>query len=677
MLSLIQNKSYEIDIESPTSGPFVAHGAIENDAPDFLLGPGLTYAIKAGDIGTHNKMYVYFGDASEIPPSQRITLRPASNKDPVPPLFLMGTITDKIEDFVLNLKADGNVVSGKWQFEQDTNYSSDAQYAVLCTLIGEEYGVRARVIFPSMSVLPIIEGIIFRLDREARQNVHFEFSFGEQVVWGHGDPETSTSYVHKNTFVMEARIPLNGIVPFEIGLAATTLTEVYDSGEVRETDVTEAPTELGQLIAKSVEAVRSHGRRFWFKRTTWNDEFLGMKIDTNKNNLNRSSASRWNLFENRPYDSAVRPSQGGTQNSFGLSFYVPLWGTGGGSVIHQLKTNAFAWLDRPAVVFDPVKMGFPINPDNIHEHARTEMRQFYHESRWSVEENFPGQNVPHSGSRDPLTDRGTPNQTHVQDMPLFAAYAMTGSFILKCQIEFHNAMDLRQKEVHLGWVGVAREEGRVGQTMLTAMELIPELRDSNIAHMQKRYDNVIEKSFHKDPAIKMFSHNPLVWANLEGKSASPWENAQMADGFMRLYRVTGDVKYAVWAHRYARIIPYSSINRNGDVITPYVVRVNPDGTDYYFPPNDRWNRRDYYAFSETATNWARWSCGGARALLDAAVVMWESGDESLIQEVLMHSEAIDWSVRLVSWFDNKIPGDAADAHMGMWKPSSALPYDPE
>lgn len=679
---IINTKSYEIEVEAPASGPFVAHGAIENTAPDFLLGPGLSYAIKCANIGTHNKLYTYFADGSNIPADSKVTLRPAASTDLVPKLLILGSITDRIDELVPTIFTEtGEEIKGTWDFQSDDEFSSDAQLAMRATFISETYGFRFRYIFPSVSPLPIIEGIGFRLDRQAEEVATFRFQFGEEVIWAKGDPVTSKFTLDSvDSFSMSVRVPMNGQFPIEIGLAAVSvidkLTQTDDAAEIdpetpveeqlRQRDIRNLEQPLGGLFDKAINNVAAHGGRFYFKRTSWDARFLGATIDTNRQNLRRSNASIWreNMF--RPYDSAIHPSQAGSQDSFGVSFYAPIWSSEGASVLHKAVVNAYAWLDRPSVVFDPDNLGFPIVPDNLPKEAMTEHRQFYNDKTWNPEDVFPGQNVPHMGAPDPISGRFTPNQTHLADMPLFAAYALTGNFALQCQIEYQNSMDLRQKEVFMSWVGNSREEGRTVRTMLTAGMLRPHLWDANVTWCKKRLDNVISDAYHQSPEVKMYAIRPIHWANLDGNANSPWENAQLADGFMRLYGATGDLKYALWAHRTSRPIGYSSILRNGQYIIPYVYKVLENKADYYFSPEDRWNKRDFYAFSETATNWIFWSGCGIRAHLEATMALIGTEHQS---EIEMHLEATEMCYHMAEWLDTILPGSISDLHLSNWQPT--------
>lgn len=673
-----KDRKFAVHVEAPASGPFIAVGAMEYEAPDFLLGPGLSYAIKFTDIGTHNKLYAFFADGNSIPGTGLIELGPPQPGDSVPPLHILGSITDDLFELVPTIYTkDGDELKGNWDFTPDLEFTSPAQAAYQASFVGETYGFRGRFIFRSMSPLPVIEGFLYRLDRQAEAEMSLRFEFGEEVVWVNVDPETSTSEItDSHSFEMTARVPMNGQVPLTITLAAVSLltnTDNDDNTDDARIDIRKLEGDLGTLFTRAVENARDHGRQFYFKRVDWTSRFLGTDIDTS-NNLARSSASFWNHRKLRPYDSADYPSQAGSQDSFGASFYAPIWSTYEADVLHDLLINAYAWMDRPSVVFHRNRPGFPIVPEELPAYAMTEHRQFHPERDFDPAVEFPGQNVPYMGAEDPISGRRTPNQTHLADMPLFAAYALTGHFALQCQIELQNAMDLRQKEVFLGWIGNSREEGRVIQTMLTAGRLRPNLWKANLAWCEKRIKNVMEKSYTQDPSTKMWGVRPIHWANLDGNANSPWENAQLAEGLFRLYIATGKIEYALWCHRVSRSIGYSAINRNGEIIVPYVYKVLDNHQDYYFPPEERWTKRDYYAFSETATNWSYWSAQGARAHINAAIVLYNSEYQS---EVIEHLEATQWCLTIINWVDSVSPGNIADIHMSNWLPSRATPVSEE
>jgi hypothetical protein len=413
-------------------------------------------------------------------------------------------------------------------------------------------------------------------------------------------------------------------------------------------DIDEEPTYLDEASAQAIRAAEENPDGFAFLPDRWRGKWLGAEAVTDPR------GKEWReeqLHKMWPFASALGANQGGSQDSLGATFSMPLWSDPDPRIVSDLWDNALDWAYRPVHLLEPGTID-PIDPKHA-KAMQTVARQPH-----SAPAEWHGQRLPLYGTKG-LDRRTGHDEQHMADMPLFAAYACTGSAAIRWVIESNNSMDLMQKRPQAGWRNNGRGEGRTGYNMLVAGLLLGDDRKAkSIAHIAKRMEiastQASTEDAPEDAAARVLHLLRDPRLNCEQPCWQVYEEAQFAWSSWLLWTMSGDDAALHQAYRSGLAVATALWRQDGQWFVPYSMRGYEDGT-----PLKREQLRYPSPMVHFSGAWPLWWSGcGLHALVRAVATA-----PALVAE--SHREHIDRAREALAWLAEQPAPNFVEPHMAL------------
>ncbi|MEO0478432.1 MAG: hypothetical protein AAF196_03030 [Planctomycetota bacterium] len=528
------------------------------DAPDVLVGKRGVRAYRVHELGEHSAIYALESFAELLPrqdpksPSVvELQLRgPETEAEKaVPGFWIHPAITDDLRQIVPHV-----VVTDRILTPTATRVAIDSKVLKRYRLefANETYAVVVWLDLRPRSPVVEFSAIVLRRDRKANGLT--------QVILGFGEPVRHKGEVHRSGWVQDVlSLDTAGVGVLRGAILCQSRT------------IKGADAEAYDLDDATVDALAAaeQGPFFGFP-TRWPGDWLLAPVpDIDPSLANEQKGhliQRWLSQGERPHTSQPHPHAPGNQASFGVSYFLPFLGEPRPEITRALLWNAEDWLDRP-VHFQ--RRGTVSDPVRFIAGMRTKSRRPYTD-RGANE--FQRLGIPPVPGLSELRRRKGHDDEHAADMPLLAAYALTGDPVLRWCMRSHLGMDLNQIQLALSSAGKGRAEGRVGINMLASGVLLGgQDLALVVAHLEKRVrDARAQQDRHGGPIG--IENDPRTHADLPAHT--PYEEAQAAYAFWTLYQVSGSevAKDAAWTA--ASLVADSIFLEDGRPWVPYRVSLD-------------------------------------------------------------------------------------------------------
>lgn len=165
---------------------------------------------------------------------------------------------------------------------------------------------------------------------------------------------------------------------------------------------------------------------------------------------------------------------------------------------------------------------------------------------------------------------------HRAMMTPITLYGMTGDPALRFMLDLWLGAEVHDRRRKLGWVGSGREEGRIAYNVCAALELGLGDEVALREYLMARLDvAVASRPASPGPVRPMF----VIDRGLPWEGWTPWEEAQAAWGWWRLYSITGRRTALEMAHERGRNVALAlgEASDSESFWIPYRVRYYSDG----------------------------------------------------------------------------------------------------
>lgn len=649
---LVGQWTVELD-RQPAAGHLWAVGPLPAGTAPILVGPGGVRAYRIETLGTHSALYGLETFAELVPDDGRIPLVPATKEDAVALWWAHPAVLDDPSALAGQVVIGGHVSRGpKWSLVDDGEHRKRfrAVHDVGPYWLNLWLDVWAR------SPVVHVVGFVARKDRTLELDVPVAIAFGENIAF-------PLERLHGGRLsVLEGK--LSGSIDLDRGTVYPLRFSLLCRRQPARVPgpATDADPPLDD-VDEAALAVGANGPS-WFMPTEWPTEWLGARVTTPiaaGKRLAAGALESWRaphrMSDLRPWASMPGASQGGSQPSLALTWFAPAL------VPARLRPqdvhlwSADDWALRPMLLLE---LDVPDPLDDLRELGATvASRQVFgierigdqvvptFQTRGGVPVHLPTGNLDH---------RAPPDELHTADLPLVAAYAMTGDPLARWLLDAVRELDLAQRQVSSSWRSNGRGEGRTLSSMLLASRTMPEsVRSEVVAHCLLRLATAVAKA---DTAhlpetaisrpIELYTDGRL---RCRHPALIPYEEAQGAYGFWLLWEQTGDVAALDAAYRFGLTVAATLYQEGGAWRVPYACSQNEDGR----PLSSTELRNPELVHPST---WAiHWAGCGLRALIDASVE----------REVPPEHEAfIERARAAVAWIDAQPLTKVEEIHQALY-----------
>jgi hypothetical protein len=653
-----RNTVYWATLKIPLNkGHFWSTFTLPSGLEEAMVGPFGGYAYKLYDHTEEHATYAYesFGELfdpnvypglNEVNGYREATIPFVPKMDDLPlpdfsPSPALGNMKE-LQDILPSEMSFGSDVVTMRGIKPTSNSKAHMSYEV--HWLGKEFAVAAEYTIFARSPIVRISGVARSLDMKAK-SVNFSIKLNEEFQWvntnGRNDLQpfvVQDDFTGKWTGGQAVHFDTGSLFPFQFQIFAQV-----DHGEI--------DTLLQDLHSDAISAARECQGFFRGMVTEWPGLWFGEEVIKHWSYDDGYKAWKyaWNTYETnflsrRPWASEIRAGQGGTQNSFGPIFTVPIFSNPRPLNLDFLEYCAEDWALRPVHVFEPGTVMTPISLSR--SGVTTNNRQIHYASHDLVYPYFRPE------GKSELVGRTGHDDEHYADAPLQTAYALAPSYALKVVMVNHMHLDLHQRRVKSGWSHNGRGIGRVITGMINNSICLPEYRQDVWEHVAKITDILNNKWAGKDmptdsPVRVIY---PLTDPRIQCQQPawSPWEEAQAAYSFMRAYDVFGGKQYLMWAFTLGRANNHASWQELDKWWKPYRVYTNPDGKSL----------QDQLSISSPLVHfggvWIWWSVIADKVFMRANSVLNEATQEE-----------VDRSQKVLAFIRESFPSDFVDAHMSL------------
>ena len=614
LVSGLAAQSVVIEVDRPVTGHFWALGPLPLDTPPILVGEGGVRAYRIQAIGQHSAIYGLESFAELLPRDGVVKLEPAASGDPVALWWAHPAVLDD-----LGAVAGAARVGGVWSPSPRIALEVDGEHRkrFSCEHRCGDYAVRLWFdVFARSPVVQVV-GFIARLDRRPELGVEVELAFGEEIAF-------PWERLHGGRLRLKDGA-IRGDVDLDHGAVYPLRFTLLCSRSPSRTGEVAADAGLLDDLDAAARKAGAAGAR-WFSPRAWPAVWLGVlpPVDTaaGQDLAGRGLASflsAHRMSDLRPWASMPGASQGGAQNSLALSWFAPAF-VGVELRPHDVHLwSAEDWALRPMHVLEPGttepvgdirSFGGTVAARQVFERGLDIGGQHYPRfgTRGVVPVHLP------SGNRDV---RSTPDELHTADLPLVAAFAMTGAPLCGWLLESCRAIDLGHRQVSSGWRSNGRGEGRTGVSMLmNAQAFGGRPLELVVEHLRLRLATAVERADSRDFPADAVSRPVELYDDRRLSCQAPaiivYEEAQIAWHCWLLYRQTGDVAALDGAYRWGLTAAATLHEVDSAWRVPYACTQLPDGA-----PLSQEQLRDP-TYSHPSTWPILWSACGLRALVLSA-----------------------------------------------------------
>lgn len=385
---------------------------------------------------------------------------------------------------------------------------------------------------------------------------------------------------------------------------------------------------------------------------TWDGNWFGAPIATLRHQLSVLVEEGVAALRNNqlpPWTPRLNPNAGGTDPAFGSSFAL-LWQRGAGGDVDPRMVRAMAgaavvWGQHPVHYMQP-KSTRPLDYPPRDGRFRTHKLQPVAPVKGEID----GVRVPIGKASD---GRHPWDPQHRAFALVDATFACTGSPILERMRELELAAELHDQQARNGWGNNGRAEGRIASNCINAVELGLGDRQETLDYLGLRLRLAEERRVgrhYTGPIKPLFtSDRGLPWAGW-----TPWEEAQAAWGWWRLYQVTGEGLALSMAHERATNVAHVLVEEAGHFWIPYRVK----DTGNAMPTIEA---GDYWGKNIGPNSLFAWASIGLRTLLLTT--------KELGQPYVEHHRL---AARALEWMDATQKPHVADSAMSMRGTHTAL-----
>lgn len=636
-----QPQVYTIDVEAPEAGHFWAVGPLPIDAPPVLVGLKGARAYRLETLGDHSAIYGFEG-LGELATAEPITMVGAESTDGIPQWWPHPAVMDDLTQLQGSVVVDGHpsrtidlTHEQRGEFRQRFRAVHDCgPYVAVFWL-----DIYARS--PAVQVA----GFVAAKDRATHRDIKLEIGFGEPISFPTARLHGGRLDLRRGAIAGDIDLDRGAIYPIRLTLLCQYAPPPSFGPE--------PPSSLDELTKAALVAGKDGPR--WFAPMGWGSEWLGV-VPTADTAYGRQQAQRGQvdylrphaMHDARPWASAVNANQGGAQAGLGAAWWLPAL------VRNDYQPHAVHlwcaedWMLRPVHVSvpDPVPLPLP--------KASTVGRQVYDAVPGvpdAIRYRRSGEVAVHL-SNGQIDYRTPHDEQHMADMPLLAAYALTGDPVVAWTLDSLRAVDLAQRRPIAGWRNGPRGEGRTASSMLMAARMRGgDALDAVRAHLLGRLQTANRLASTAGLPVDSVSRplhlqtDPRIYCQ---KPASvPYEEATLAWSSWLLYRSTGDAVALDSAYRYGLAVAVTLSQDGGGWRVPYAVFQDPAGAAL---TQDQLNGDTYAHRSE----WPIWWAGeGLRALVASAAMREVPAD---------HAEFVERARLALAWLDSQPAPSLDQAH---------------
>lgn len=636
-----QPQVYTLDVDAPSAGHFWAVGPLPIDAPPVLVGLKGARAYRLETLGDHSAIYG-FESMGELMDGGPVTMVKAEDTDGVPRWWPHPAVMDDLTELQGKVSIDGHATkSVAMTHEQKGEFRQRFKAVHDC---GPYVAVFWADVYARSPVVQV-SGFVAARDRDTHRDIKVEVGFGEPIAFPESRLHGGRLDLHRGAIAGQIDLDRGAIYPLRLTLLCAYAPPPQFGPE--------PPSSLDELTKAAILA-GSDGPR-WFSPTAWDREWLGVVPTVGTGFGRRLAQGAQETFQQphgmtdmRPWASAPNANQGGAQNGLGASWWLPAL------VPTEFQPHAVHlwcaqdWMLRPVhvAVPDPVALPLP--------RASTVGRQVYDavpEMPAAIRYRTRGEIPVHLSNGN--TDWRTPHdEQHMADMPLLAAYALTGDPVVAWTIDSLRAVDLAQRRPIAGWRNGPRGEGRTASSMLMAARL----RDADVlaaveAHLLGRLNTANRLSSTAGLPVEApgrplhLQTDPRIYCQ---KPASvPYEEATLAWSSWLLWRSTGDQAALESAYRYGLAVAVNLYQDGDEWRVPYAVFHDPAGGAL----TDAQLHDPTYVHASTWPIW--WAGEGLRALVASASLL-EVPDE--------HAQFVERAQLAIEWLDRQPAPSVDEAH---------------
>lgn len=616
-----QAKVYTLEVQAPDAGHFWAVGPLPIDAPPVLVGPHGARAYRLETLGDHSAIYGFegLGELTESP----VPLAGAVDTDGIPLWWPHPAVMDDLGQLQGYVSIGGHEAQSiQWEHVEQGQFRQRFRSVHVC---GPYVAVLWRDVFARSPVVQV-SGFLAAKDRDTHRDVGIKIGFGEPMAF-------PTERLHGGQLTLDAGA-IRGTVDLDRGSIYPIRLALLCAYDATPEVGPEPPKGLDELTAAAIEAGKVGPR--WMIPTTWNAEWLGIR-PTLGTDLARSLATKgsidWSrphaMHDARPWASAPNANQGGAQNGLGASWWLPAL------VSIDYRPHAVHLWCADDWALRPVHFAVPFPEFDLPE--TTVGRQVYgvdHPIAYRTRGEVPVE------LGDGNMDWRTPHdEQHMADMPLCAAYALTGDPVVAWVLDSLRAVDLGQRRPVAGWRNGPRGEGRTASSMLMAARLRGRDALAQVQeHLLGRLDtaNRLSSTAGLDASAPSrplhLQNDPRIYC--EKPASVPYEEATLAWSSWLLWRSTGERRALDAAYRYGLAVACTLSQVGDEWRVPYAVYQDPEGDAL----TEEQLNGDRYAHRSTWPVW--WSGEGLRALVWASDVRGvDEGHEEFVERARL---ALDW-----------------------------------
>ena len=570
----IEHDGYAVRFQAPARGHFYATISLPMSAPQYLVGDRGIRATRMRALGDHNYIYAIEGFADVLNPKLiheggetmmvEMDLRPAGEEFTPNPWVLHDAVRDDFAELVPEITIGGESVTGIAIKPVDESITHKRLSIEVMT---KSYGM---VMYPDlMARSPIVEmpGLVRRLDGKAAGIVRIGMTFGEPVIGRDLIGVEQQEDMRAIGFVVS--LDTAEYAPFRLAL----LCQSAGISEVQA--LQEDPEALDIYTLEALGAAKSGP--FFGILQEWEGDWLLSPIAKGQ----FASAETTKLIaaykqgdarnRKRPHASPDHPHAAGNNNAYGVT-YSCFWSHAFPEVVQALLWNAEDYMRRPVHYCEPGTAATPVDPAK-HPKLWTKARAPY-EGRGPAAFHHVQLGLDRLPGKSELYGRKGHDDQHFADMPLLAAYALTGDPLLEHVMRSHLGMDLCQIQTKLGTSGNGRAEGRVGINMLVAGVLLGgDDFERVVNHLGDRYVNAGRRQTELGGPLGLANNR----SNCDLPARTPYEDAQAAYAFWQF----GRLKALAYSHRgklenkaalrSAEVVVDSLYEEDGEWFVPYRV----------------------------------------------------------------------------------------------------------